>query len=57
MGWQPWKSSTGATSEPGKAIVSKNAIKSNWYGKEMIGLRKRLIEMTKRREAIDRGFF
>ena len=57
MGWQPWKSSTGAVSESGKAIVAKNAIKSNWYGKEMIGLRKRLNEMTKRREAIDLGFF
>ena len=57
MGWQPWENSTGATSEPGKAIVSRNAIKHNWYGKEMIGLRKRLIEMTKRREAIDRSLF
>ena len=55
--WKPWENSTGAVSDEGKAIVSKNAIKHGWYGEESIALRKRLMEMIRRRESIDRSLF
>ena len=55
MGWQPWKSSTGAVSESGKAIVARNAIRHGWYSKDEIAVRQRLTAMIKRRAEIDRS--
>ena len=55
--WQPWKSSTGAVSDEGKAIVSQNAIKHGWYSRDEIAVRQRLTAMIKRRAAIDRSLF
>lgn len=37
--WQPWKNSTGPTSEEGKAVASRNAYKG--------GLRPKLRELAK----------
>ena len=38
--WQPWKLSTGAKSVEGKAVVSKNALKTGEYTVEAIQKRR-----------------
>ena len=53
--WKPWENSTGATSDEGKAIVSKNAVKHGWFRKDEIAVRQRLTAMIKRRAEIDRS--
>lgn len=51
--WMPWRASTGPTSVAGKAIASKNAIKTSPIRRELLALQDELAEVRRQVKAVD----